>query len=251
MMNILIVANWKMNPPTFAEAKKLLEKTKKIAAKKKNVSLVLAPPALYLREFAKGGRTARIFFAAQDAHFNAGGAHTGEISMQQVKDAGAAYVLIGHSEVRARGETNDDTRKEITAALAARIQPILCIGETERLSTGAHFNIIQEQLRVGLKDVPQSALARVIIAYEPVWAIGGEKTLTPRDMHEMAIFIRKTLVDMHGGQGYKVKILYGGSVSEENALPMLRDGDVAGLLVGHVSVDADRFTKLLMLLSKA
>lgn len=249
MAKILMVANWKMNPPTFRDAKKLLEKTKKVTAKVKSVSLIVAPPALYLRELAKGGRGARISFAAQNAHFDAKGAHTGEISMQQVKDAGAAYVLVGHSEIRAHGETNDDTRKEITTALSARLSPILCIGETERTATGVHFNIIQEQLRVGLKDVSQSALSRVIIAYEPVWAIGGEKAIIPRDMHEIAIFIRKTLVDMHGNQGYKTKILYGGSVSEENARSMLRDGDVVGLLVGHVSVDIERFTKLIQSLA--
>lgn len=248
-MKTIVVANWKMNPPTFKDAKNLLEKTKKVAAKAKKVSLVIAPPSLYVRELAKRGRAVHISFAAQNAHADQSGAHTGEISMQQVRDAGAAYVLIGHSEVRAHGETSDDTRKEVIAALNAKLFPILCIGETERTQTGAHFSVIQEQLRIGLKDVSQSALSRIIVAYEPVWAIGGEKTITPRDMHEVAIFIRKTLVDMHGNQGYKVRILYGGSVSEENAYPMLRDGDVAGLLVGHVSVDPARFASLLTSIS--
>lgn len=250
MANILIVANWKMHPPTFREAKKLLEKAKKAASKRKHISLVIAPPSVYMRELAKGARGARLAFAAQNAHWEKGGAYTGEISMQQVKDTGASYVLVGHSEVRARGESNDDTRKEIAAALSAKLTPILCIGENERLPSGAHFSVIREQIGIGLKDVPQSALSRVIIAYEPVWAIGGEKTLTPRDMHEMAIFIRKTIVDAHGAQGYNVRILYGGSVSENSAYPMLQDGDVSGLLVGHVSVDADRFAELLASLSK-
>src|SRR3989344_9149936 len=148
-MKPLVVANWKMNPSGWREAKKLLEATKKAAA---NVSLVVAPPALYLREFAKEKR-GRIAFAAQDAHFEASGAHTGKISMAQAKDAGASYVLVGHSEVRARGETNEDTRAKIIAALAVKLSPILCIGETERSGSGSHFNIVAEQLKTGLQDV--------------------------------------------------------------------------------------------------
>ena len=249
MAKTLVVANWKMNPGTFREAKKLLEATKKIAAKIKGVSLIVAPPALFLRELAKGARRGRIVFAAQNAHFETGGAHTGESSMRQAKDAGASYVLIGHSEVRARGETNDDTRKKIIAALAVKLSPILCIGETERSGSGSHFSVVAEQLKTGLQDVSAASLSRIIVAYEPMWAIGGEQTIRPRDMHEMTIFIRKTIVGLHGAQGHKVKILYGGSANEANALPMLRDGDVDGLLVGHVSVDIARFAALLYSLS--
>ena len=240
-MKPLVVANWKMNPSGWREAKKLLEATKKAAA---NVSLVVAPPALYLREFAKEKR-GRIAFAAQDAHFEASGAHTGKISMAQAKDAGASYVLVGHSEVRARGETNEDTRAKVSAALALKMKPILCIGETTRTSSGNHFNFVSDQLKAGFAEVPATKISEVIVAYEPVWAIGGENTMSPRDMHEMAIFIRKTVVDMHGQKGISVRTLYGGSANEENSKVMLREGDVDGLLVGHVSTDATRFAALL------
>ena len=243
MTKPLVVANWKMNQATWRKAKKLFEETKKTAAKT-GVSIIVAPPALYLRELAKGQR-GRVAFAAQNAHFETGGAHTGEISMMQAKDAGAGYVLVGHSEVRAAGETNDDTRREVAAALTAKMRPILCVGETSRTSSGAHFNFVGDQLKAGFADVPAAKVSQVIVAYEPVWAIGGEQTMSPRNMHEMAIFIRKTIVGMLGQKGLAIRILYGGSANEENSGMMLRDGDVSGLLVGHVSVDAPRFMALL------
>ena len=243
MAKTLVVANWKMNPPTLREAKKLLEATKKAARKAKHVSVVVAPPSVFLRALSKGERA--IVFGVQRASGEDGGAYTGEISMKQAKDAGASIAIIGHSESRAAGETNDDIRKQVAAALTARMTPIVCVGEKEREASGEHFNVVAEQLRVGLTDVPAAKLSRVAIAYEPVWAIGGERTMSPRDMHEMAIFIRKTMVESHGDTGHKVKILYGGSANEENAAPMIEGGDVSGLLVGHVSVDAPRFAALL------
>ena len=243
MAKPLVVANWKMNPPTGREAKKLFEATKKAAAKA-HISLVVAPPSLYLRELAKGRRS-RITCAAQNAHFDASGAHTGEISMAQAKDAGAVYVLIGHSEVRAEGETNEETRAKVPSALAVKLKPILCVGEKIRMPSGGHFSFIADQLKSGFANVSATRISEVIVAYEPVWAIGGEHTMSPRDMHEMAIFIRKTIVELHGQKGLTVRILYGGSANEENSKAMLEEGDVDGLLVGHVSVDASRFAALL------
>lgn len=249
-MKSIVVANWKMNPASFKEAKKLFEATKSAAQMCPNVSLIIAPPAIYLRELSAGYRGTKISFAVQNAHAEAGGARTGEISVAQARDAGASYVLVGHSERRAMGETNDDTRKKVAASLSAKMTPILCIGETVRASSGEHFNGIAEQLLTGIKDVPPAKLSKVIIAYEPVWAIGGETTMSPRDMHMMAIFIRKTVVGVYGDAGHKVTILYGASVGEKNAAAMMKDGDVRGFLVGHVSTSAERFTALLQVLQK-
>lgn len=245
MARSLVIANWKMNPPSWREAKKLLEETKHIASIAKHVSIVVAPPALYLRMLAKEIRGGKVEFAAQNAHFEPSGAHTGEISMQQAKEAGASYVLVGHSEARAHGETNSNTGKQVASALLMKMRPILCVGETDRSTSGAHFNFVSDQLKAGFERIPNSKISRVIVAYEPVWAIGGEKTMSPREMHEMAIFIRKTIVELHGAVGHKVKILYGGSANEENSLNMLHSGDVSGLLVGHVSIDIVRFAALI------
>ena len=244
-MKSIIVGNWKMKPATFKEAKKLFEATKKAAEKCTNISLIIAPPALYLRDLASNYRGKRISFAVQNAHAEASGAYTGEISLAQARDAGASYVLVGHSERRAMGETNEDTQKKVSAALKSKLTPILCFGERERAQGGEHFNSVAEQLRAGLADVPPAQISKVILAYEPVWAIGGETTMSPRDMHTMAIFIRKTVVGVYGEVGHKIRILYGASVGEKNAAVMMREAHVHGFIVGHVSTDAERFAALL------
>ena len=243
-MKSLLVANWKMNPPTFKEAKKLFEATKKAADTVKSVSIVVAPPAIYVRELRASYRGKRIAFGVQNAHFEAKGSYTGEISMAEAKDAGAAYVIIGHAERRAMGETNDDTRKKVASAIAHSIFPVLCVGEKERGHEGEHFDLIKEQLKTGFADVLIAKIPRVMIAYETVWAIGAETAMNPRDMHEMAIFIRKTIVGLYGEKGMVVKILYGGSIDERNASDMLTHGDIAGLLVGRASADPEKLTAL-------
>jgi len=250
MSKPLIVANWKMNPGTLRQAKELFEATRNAAEKAKGVSLVVAPPTIFLRELHARYRGRLIHFAAQDISEASEGAHTGGTSLSQVKEAGASYVIIGHSERRAAGETNDDTRKKVAAALAAKVTPILCVGERERASSGEHLNVVREELRVAFADVPPTRLSSVIVAYEPVWAIGGEEAMKPRDMHEMAIFIRKTLVGLYGEGARSLKIIYGGATTESNAPDMLRQGDVTGFLVGHVSLAPERFSVLLANLSK-
>lgn len=244
-MKAILVGNWKMNPTTWRDAKQLFEATKKIVDRSKGVSVIVAPPTLYARELRAAYKGARIAFALQNIHSETRGAYTGETSCRQTKDAKISHVLIGHAERRAMGETSEDTRKKVAAALAADIIPILCVGESTRTNDGAYFNVVKEQLRVGLADVAVAKLARVIIAYEPVWAIGAEKAMSPRDMHEMAIFIRKTVVALLGEGGMNLKILYGGSVDETSAAPMLREGDVHGLLVGRVSEDPAKFAALM------
>jgi len=252
-MRAIIVANWKMNPPTMREARRHFEATKKMAERAPHVSLIIAPPSIYLRELTSTYRGKRISFAAQNVHFESKGGFTGEISPPQVKDAGASYVIVGHSERRyppaGGGESNEDTRKKVSSALASKLTPILCVGEAERMRGGEHFAVIKEQLRTALADLAPASAVRVIVAYEPAWAIGGEKTISPREMQTVAIFISKTLVDMHGAIGHKVKILYGASIGEENAAAMMEEGRVSGLIVGHVSIDAKRFAALLQSLA--
>ncbi len=249
MSKVLVVANWKMNPPSFQEAKGLFDATRK-AVEKYPSSVIVAPPSIYLRELHARYKGRSIRFCAQDVSYDARGAHTGEISLPQAKEAGIVYAIVGHSERRARGETNEDTRKKVAAALAARVTPILCVGEAKRDASGEHLEFIKEALRIGFADVPTAKISSIIVAYEPIWAIGGEEAMKPRDMHEMAIFIRKTLVGLYGEGARSLKILYGGSINESNASDMVRAGDVSGLLVGHVSTDGVRFAALLENLSK-
>lgn len=227
------------------EAKKLFDATRKVAESLKNVSLIVAPPSIFLRELSSTYKGKRIALAGQNGNAESVGAFTGDTSIVQLKNAKASYLIVGHSERRAAGETNDDTRKKIAVALAQKLTPVVCVGEKEREENGSHFAFIREELRAAFADVAPNAVHKVIVGYEPIWAIGGEKSMNPREMHEMAIFIRKTLVETHGEAALKVKILYGGSVNEQNARPMLEGGDVLGFVIGHVSVDAPRFEKLL------
>ena len=244
-MKTLVVANWKMNPATFREAKRLFEATKRAAEKAKSSSVIVAPPAIFLRELSGAYRGSRMAFAVQNAHFTSVGAHTGDISLAQAKDARAHYAIIGHAERRAEGETDEDVRKKVAAALALKITPILCVGESARTEGGEQFDVVREQLRAGFADVSASSLGRVLLVYEPLWTIGTKTTMAPREMHQMAIFIRKCIVETHGENGRATKILYGGSVEEKNVMAMLEGGDVRGFLVGRASVNAVEFAKLL------
>ena len=250
-MKSMILGNWKMNPANLKEAKKLFEATKKAADTGRDVSLIVVPPALYLHDLTANYRGKRLSFGVQNAHIEKTGSFTGEISFSQAKDAGATYAIIGHAERRAVGETNDDVKKKVEATLALSMTPILCIGEMKREQDGSHFTFIKEQIRVGFADVPANKIGKVIVAYEPVWAIGATVAMNPRDMHEMAIFIRKTIVELYGEKGMSVKILYGGSVDETNAVAMLQQGDVDGLLVGRVSTDAEKLLALVRAIQSA
>lgn len=249
-MEALVVANWKMNPATGKEAAKLFVATKEAAQAAKSVEVVVAPSTIHLRGVAEGYRGTRIAFAGQDAHFEQGGAHTGDTSFAQLKDAGASWVILGHAERRAEGQTNAAVGQRVAAALAARFTPILCVGERERHPNGDHFTFVREQLSAAFADVPAAKVPKVVIAYEPVWAIGASKAMEPRQMHEMAIFIRKTLADLYG-KPIAGAILYGGAIDPDNAAAMLTDGDVEGLLVGRASTDAAVFAPLLRAVAQA
>jgi triosephosphate isomerase len=243
-MKSLIVANWKMNPATAKEAKSLFEATKKAVATAKGVTVIVAPPAIFLREIASL-MTGKIGLSAQSVHFESAGSYTGEISIPQVHDAKAAYSIVGHAERRAAGESNEEAGKKVAALLEAKMTPILCVGEKTRTPAGEHFLFVKEQLRTGLQHVSPAKIGKVIIAYEPVWAIGAAHPMQPRDMHEMSIFIRKAIVEKYGDLGMNNTVLYGGAVDAASAPAMLRDGDVKGLLVGRASVDAKAFSELL------
>lgn len=249
-MKYLIIANWKMNPVTYKEARKLLDSTRRATESAKKVALIVAPPSIYLRDLRDSYKGKRIAFAAQNAHFEKSGSFTGEISPAQIKDSKITHVILGHAERRAVGESDDLIKNKIIAALAGGLVPILCVGETKRNSDGDHYTFVRTQLTAALEDVPAAKVGGVVIAYEPVWAIGADKSMSPREMHEMAIFIRKMIVEMHGNVGMSMKILYGGAIDETNAAQMLTEGNVDGLLVGRASVEPARFKALIETVSE-
>ena len=251
MAKVIVVANWKMHPSSFVEARRLLESTKKALERTRRVFLIMAPPALFLRELTKSTtrRSSTLAFAVQSARAESEGAFTGAISLTQAKDARVAYAIIGHAERRAQGESDTDVHAQVMAALTLRLTPIVCVGEKERTQDGGYFMHVREQLREALVDVKKTQVKKIIIAYEPVWAIGAPQPMAPRDMHEMSIFIRKTLVEAHGAGAMDTRILYGGAIDETNAPAMIREGDIAGFLVGRASADARKISALLSALS--
>ncbi len=182
---------------------------------------------------------------------------TGEVSAAMVKASvkasGATFALIGHSERRAMGETNAIVRAQIMRAIEEGLTIILCIGETERDAAGAYLSVVTEQLSSALDKLPLLRPGKLVIAYEPVWAIGksAAEAMQPSDLREMSIFIKKTLTGhMERASALKVPILYGGAVEAGNARELLKEGDVQGLLVGHASAQLDSLIEILKAVSK-
>jgi triosephosphate isomerase len=246
MSHKIVVANWKMNPESPREAKELFAPIKRVAAKFKKIHIVVCPPAIFLPVL--GANSSNLSLGGQDAFWDITGPYTGALSPAMIKKAGAEYVILGHSERRAAGDTDEIINRKLKTALAAGLQVIVCVGEKERLPDGSHLKTIEAQLLAALQGVPKKLFGRLLIAYEPVWAIGTAATGvdTPPAFLEQAIFIRKII---SGVFGYKpamaVPILYGGSVTPENAEGFLSEGKANGLLVGRASLRADHFMEIL------
>ena len=242
---ILIVANWKMNPETAEKAKEIFLGTKKTTKILKNVRVVVCPPFVYLSNLEKLN-AGSVVLGAQDVFWDKAGSYTGEISPGMLSKEG--YVIIGHSERRALGESDELISKKIISAIKSGLRPILCIGEKERDVHGEYFNFLRTQITNSLVKVSKKYLTKLVIAYEPIWAIGKSEAeaMRPRDIHETSIFIKKVLSDIYDKKvAVLVPILYGGSVGYENAKDIIVQGEVSGLLVGHESLKVDKFSALL------
>lgn len=247
-----MVANWKMNPPSLAEARALFKKTKQTGSRLENVETVICPPFPYLGAFAHGG-TSRVRLGAQDVFWQNGGRATGEVSPEMLTDTGVSYCIVGHSERRALGETDEIVSQKVKAALAEGLTSILCVGEREHDAEGRYFEILKSQVVASLNGIKRPHLRSIVIAYEPLWAIGksARDAMNPRAIRETEIFIRKVLTDLFDGETAKEpRILYGGAMEEANTKAILTDGGVDGLLVGHASLDAERFAKMLKVANK-
>ena len=243
----LVVANWKMNPETIEKAKEIFRGTKAIVKDLKNTKVVICPPFVYLSDLEKINDS-KILIGAQDMFWENAGSFTGEISPVMLKKEGEGYVILGHSERRDLGETEEMIAKKIASAIKAGLIPILCIGEKERDVHGEYLHFLRKQIINSLGKLPKRFLAKLVIAYEPIWAIGKseEEAMKPADLHEMTIFIKKILVELYGqAVGVIVPVLYGGSVNHNNAKDILVHGQVQGLLVGRESLNPKKFGELL------
>lgn len=251
MSKKIIVGNWKMNPLTLKEAEKLFSDVARGISGIKKTEVIICPPFVYLESLSRllkaKSYKPKAILGAQDAFYGDVGAFTGEVSAEMLYAMGVRYVILGHSERRTSGESNIDINKKIKASLSASLSPILCVGENSRDDNHEYFNFVKTQLEECLAGVSKNSVSKVIIAYEPVWAISStkdRKNATAHDLLEMSIFIRKILSDKFGSEAGKMKILYGGSVGEKDAGEFLLHGGVDGLLVGRASLSAEKFLKI-------
>lgn len=242
----LIIANWKMNPATFAEAVLLARKIERGLAGIRGVEVVIAPPFPFLMEVGRVLKKSKL--GSQDIFWADIGPYTGEVSWRQLKEVGAEYAIIGHSERKLHiGENDEMINKKVRAALEHGVSPVLCIGERERAGNDIP-GTVGEQLKNALRGVKKSFLKGLIVAYEPVWAIStmpGARPDTPDNAFRALVYIRKTITRLYGRTaGETVRIIYGGSVKAGNIASFLREGKMEGALVGGASLDPKEFVKI-------
>lgn len=241
----LVIGNWKMNPQSATLSVKLGSQLKKSLSKLKDVDIVIAPPHVYLDGIHKlsGGKVFAL--GAQNVHHEKLGSYTGETSLPMLTSFGVTYVILGHSERRTEGETDDQVNKKLLATIKGGLTGVVCVGEKKRDSAAHYLSYIESQIRKALANVSKAKLGQVVIAYEPIWAIGTGETATPEDVHEMRLFIEKVISDVYGRNlAQKVRILYGGSVNAKNAHELYTKGTVDGFLVGGASLHAEEFAHI-------
>lgn len=238
----LIIANWKMNPDSEKSAKELALSIKKSASRLSGVDVVICPPYVFIGSiFSKS----KVKIGAQDISFEDKGSHTGEVSATQVASLGANFVIIGHSERRKKGEAEGDIAKKVLKAVATGLTPIVCVGEDVHDEEGKYLEIVRAQILSALILLKKTEVWKVVIAYEPVWAIGATRAMSSYDLHQMSLYIRKVLADEYGKIAVGIPVIYGGSVDATNAAEIVYQGEVDGLLVGRESLSGENFGALL------
>jgi triosephosphate isomerase len=244
----LVAGNWKMNK-TNPEAVGLVRELLPALLPTPPCEVVLCPPVTALTEVALLLAGTPVRLGAQNLHWEAGGAYTGEVTGAMLRSAGCAYVIVGHSERRRLfGETDETVARKTRAAHAAGLAPVVCVGETlEERERGETESVVDRQLRAALFDLAPEALAQTVLAYEPVWAIGTGRTATPAQAQAVHAHLRGRLAERFGAPGATVRILYGGSATPETAGTLLAEPDVDGALVGAASLNAATFAAVVRL----
>ncbi len=247
MRKMFICGNWKMNT-TAAEAVRLLDGLKPAAAAAPAVEVGACPPFVYLAGASAALKGSAIALGAQNMYFEASGAFTGEISASMLTDVGCKYVILGHSERRhVFGEGDELINKKVRAAFAAGLIPILCVGELlEERESGNTEAVVKRHVTEGLRGLAASDAARIVIAYEPVWAIGTGKTATPEQANDVHVFIRGLLAELYDVEtASAIRIQYGGSVKPDNTFDLMSLPEVDGALVGGASLKVDSFSQII------
>ncbi len=242
MITPCIAANWKMYKTTAQTAEFISEFLPSVKSVT-DVEIIIAPPFTSLAKAGEMLKGSNVKLSAQDLYFEKEGAYTGEISLNMLIDVGCSYVIVGHSERRQYfNESDEFCNKKVKAAMAAGLSVMYCIGETRpERNSGKTFDIIKREIEGGLKDV---APEKLVIAYEPIWAIGTGVTATPQQAQEAHVYVREQLKALYGDKANEIRIQYGGSVKPENIAELMSQPDVNGALVGGASLKADSFAKI-------
>lgn len=244
---VLIIGNLKQNPATLKEAVSLSKEYIKIKKNFKWIKIGIALPYPFLYPVQKElGKSLDIY--AQTISNENNGPYTGEVSAGQINSIGIKHTIIGHSERRAKGETNKNIAQQIENALNKSMKIILCVGESERHNDASHIHFVEDQIQTALIDIRKIDSKNITIAYEPVWAIGTNATrgANQNEIYEMAIVIRKKLVDLFGkNSGGEIPIIYGGSVNSENAQEIMSVHHIDGMLLGRASLDITEMKKII------
>ncbi len=248
MRKNIVAGNWKMNNSLQEGLALATELEKALNGKTIHCDVVIGTPFIHLAPVAAAIDTKKIGVSAQNCADKASGAYTGEVSAAMVASTGAKYVILGHSERRAYyGETDAILKEKVLLALANGLTPIFCVGEVlDEREASRHFDVVKSQIENGLFHLPATEFAKIVIAYEPVWAIGTGKTATSDQAQEMHAFIRKTLTDKYGAAvADDTSILYGGSCNAGNAKELFANPDVDGGLIGGASLGVDKFLPII------
>ena len=246
MRRPIIAGNWKMNK-TAPEAAELVGALRPIVAEVDSVDIVVCPTFAALAAVAPALEGTNIALGAQNMHWEASGAYTGEVSAEMLLTLGCSHVILGHSERRTYfHETNTDVNQKVKAALAKGLTPIMCVGESlEERETGKTESVVKSHVEGGLADLTPDQIGTVVVAYEPVWAIGTGKTATPEQAQDVHAYIRELLSTCADGDTARsVRIQYGGSMKPENAAELLGKPDIDGGLIGGAALKADSFAAI-------
>ena len=248
MRTPFVTANWKMHK-TVHEAFSFVKEFRILVKDVHDVEIVIAPPFTAIRAVAEAAHGSNIGVAAQNLHWEREGAFTGEVSAAMIKEAGAEYVIVGHSERRRLfGDTDETVNRRLLAAIAAQLTPIVCVGETlDERQAGETLAVLDRQIKLGLDGLSADQIAGLVVAYEPVWAIGTGHNATPTEADEAHAHIRSRLRQWFGGAAAEpCHVIYGGSVKPDNIRELTSMADVDGALVGGASLDIRWFHEIVL-----
>lgn len=248
MRKNIVAGNWKMNKNLQEGLELAKELNEALKGKSVNCDVIIGTPFVHLASVVEAVDANKISVAAQNCSDKPSGAYTGEVSAEMVASTGVKYVILGHSERRAYyGETPEILKEKVKMAFENKLTPIFCIGEVlEERESEKHFGVVKSQIEASLFDLPAEDFKNIILAYEPVWAIGTGKTATAAQAQEMHAFIRKTLTEKYGEEvANNTSILYGGSCNASNAKELFSNPDVDGGLIGGASLGVDKFMPII------